>query len=79
MFKFVIINNIMIEKILYSYALKYSRFWTNSSKNAITMLTYLSPKRKKLYTMHSYSPNELSNNPKIKEKLWKDFQAMRSI
>ena len=48
MFKFVIINNIMIEKILYSYALKYSRFWTNSSKNAITMLTYLSPKRKKL-------------------------------
>ena len=49
MFKFVIINNIMIEKILYSYALKYSRFWTNSSKNAITMLTYLSPKRKKLY------------------------------
>lgn len=48
MFKFVIINNIMTDKMLNSYALKYSRFWTNSSKNAITMLTYLSPKRKKL-------------------------------
>ena len=38
----------MTDKMLNSYALKYSRFQTKKSKNAITMLTYLSPKRKKL-------------------------------